>query len=377
MGSGVIVDPSGYILTNNHVVGFADEIDVRLWDRREFRAELIGTDEKTDLAVIKIKANDLVAATLGDSDNLHIGEWVVAAGNPFGLDNSITQGIVSATGRSNVGIVDYEDFIQTDAAINPGNSGGPLVNLKGEVIGINSAIFSRSGGYMGIGFAIPVNMARTVMKSLIKDGRVVRGWLGVAIQDLDKDMAASFGFKGTEGALIGDLTPDGPADRAGIKQGDIVVRYDGQVVTNVTQLRNLVAATKPGERVDLIVFRDGTEKSLRVKIGELKAEQRGIDAQEEPSLEIGVAIQAITPEIAQQLGVSSDEGVVVSGVEPGSVAESAGLRVRDVILKINGKSVNSVQEFRDLMKKSDLAKGVRLTVQSGDFQRYVFLKTRG
>ncbi len=375
VGTGVVVSDDGYILTNNHVVEDADEVKVRLSDDRSFKAEVIGTDPKTDLAVIKVNASELQAARLGDSSDVRIGEWVVAVGNPFGLSHTLTAGIVSATGRSNMGIVDYEDFIQTDAAINPGNSGGPLVNLRGEVIGINTAIFSRSGGYMGLGFSIPINMAKSVMRSLIDEGHVVRGYLGAMIQNLDAGMADSFGYDSTDGALIGDVVADGPAAEAGLKEGDIVLAYNGKPVGNVVELRASVAETRPGTRASLDVFRDGARKTIEVEIGELKG---GAAGSSEPGRathdDLGLTVRTLTPQLADQLGYDDAEGVVVTEVEPYSPAADAGIRPRDVIVKVGGKPVNTASEFRKALSSSDLTEGVRLRIRSGDSERFAFLR---
>jgi len=375
VGTGVIVSDDGYILTNNHVVEGADEVKVRLSDDRSFRAKVVGTDPKTDLAVIKVDEDGLHAARLGNSSNVRIGQWVVAVGNPFGLSHTLTAGIVSATGRSNMGIVDYEDFIQTDAAINPGNSGGPLVNLRGEVIGINTAIFSRSGGYMGLGFSIPINMAKSVMQSLIDDGRVVRGYLGAMIQNLDPGMADSFGFSGTDGALIGDVVSGGPAEEAGLKEGDIVTAYDGKPIENVTQLRSFVAQTRPGTKAALEVFRNGKHETLSVRIGELKddelpASTSGQDVDED----LGLKVRTLTPELADRLGYDDVAGVVVTEVEPYSPAAEAGLQPRDVILRVAGKPVADAAAFRKALADNDLTQGVRLRIRSGDTERFAFLR---
>ncbi|RMD84308.1 MAG: DegQ family serine endoprotease [Candidatus Dadabacteria bacterium] len=373
VGTGVIIDKEGHIITNNHVIDGADEITVRTAGGKEFQAKVVGKDPKTDLAVIKINASNLKPAVFGDSDKLKIGEWVVAAGNPFGLDNTITAGIVSAKGRSNVGIVDYENFIQTDAAINPGNSGGPLVNLKGEVVGINAAIFSKSGGYMGIGLAIPSNMARYVADNLIKEGKVIRGWLGVMIQNLDEDLSESFGYKGVEGALIGSVTKNSPAEDAGLKQGDIIVRYKGTKVKNVVHLRKLVAETKPGTKVKIEVVRNGRRLTKTVKIGELKSPEEKSES-EDSTYELGIGLRDLTPEVAKELGLDSDKGVLVEEVEFGSPAFRAGLRRGDVIIEANGKKVSSVDDFRKIVKESK--KGLRLIVQTGEYQRFVFIKPK-
>ncbi|RME41687.1 MAG: PDZ domain-containing protein, partial [Planctomycetota bacterium] len=297
-------------------------------------------------------------------------------GNPFGLSNTLTAGIVSAKGRSHVGIVDYEDFIQTDAAINPGNSGGPLVDLSGRVVGINTAIFTRSGGYMGIGFAIPINMAKSVMDSLIKKGRVIRGWLGVLIQPLDEGLARSFGYEGKDGVLVGDVTPDSPAEKGGMKEGDIIIRYEGKPVPDVKTLRAMVADTQPGTKAQIEVFRDGKKRTLYVKIGELP-EQGAIARGSADEENLGMTLQTLTPELAQRLGYDADlEGVLVTDVDPLGVAARAGIRPRDVILKVQGKSVDSVRAFRRELSRHDLRKGVRLRIQSGENQHFVFLRKR-
>ena len=268
LGSGVIVDPRGYIITNNHVIENADEIKVLLGDRREFTGKVIGADPKTDVAVVKIEAGNLPSIRWGDSGKLRVGEYVLAVGNPFGLNQTVTLGIVSAVGRANVGIADYEDFIQTDAAINPGNSGGALVNIDGELVGINTAIFTQSGGYMGIGFAVPSNMVRLVMDSLIANGRVVRGWLGISVQEMNPDLARQFGLSEARGALVADVLSDGPAERAGIKRGDVILEFDGTPVDTVGQLRNLVAEKTAGSRVHLKLVQDRREKEVEATIRE-------------------------------------------------------------------------------------------------------------
>jgi serine protease Do len=378
LGTGVIVDPKGLILTNNHVLGEADEVDVRLQDGRKFKAQIVGRDERSDLAVVKIKANDLVAAKLGESDNLRIGQWVVAAGNPFGLDNSITAGIISAKGRSIIGGGQYEDFIQTDAAINPGNSGGPLVNLEGEVVGINTAIFSRSGGYMGIGFAIPISMAKGVMESLINSGKVVRGWLGVGIQNLSEGLAQSFNYSGTDGALVGHVEPTGPAAKAGLKQGDIIVALSGDKLKDVNQLRNRVAAIKPGSKVELDYIREGKKETVSVVIGELPSQpgkgKADEDSQEEAESAIGIVVEDITPQVARRLGTTRKSGVVVMQVRPNGIGAQAGLSPGDLVVSVDGKLIKDAEEFRAAVKKADLEKGARVVVETQGMERFVFLK---
>ena len=376
LGTGVIVSEDGYILTNHHVVAEADELKVSLSDGRDFTAEIIGTDKPTDLAVLKIGASDLVTAKIGDSSALQVGEWALAIGSPFGLEQTVTAGIISATGRANVGIADYEDFVQTDAAINPGNSGGPLVNLKGEVVGINTAIASRSGGYMGVGFAIPSAMAKSVMDSLIDNGQVERGWLGAVIQDLNEDLATSFGYDGADGVLIGDVVTDGPAAKAGRKAGDILIKFDGKKMKNTTQLRNAVAATEAGSKVKVLIHRDGDEKTITVDIAKLEGEAaRLASGGSTPSRELGINVQTLDSDLANDLGYDSGtKGVVVTAVEPGSVSHSLGVRPKDVIVSVGNTKVENVNDFRDAMKDHDLRKGIRLQVMRDNVSRFLFAR---
>ena len=374
-GSGVIVDRQGYILTNNHVVNGMDEVKVTLSDHRSFTAEIVGTDPKTDLAVLKIDAKNLAAAELGDSTAMQVGDWVVAIGTPFGLDMTVTAGIVSATGRSNVGITDYEDFIQTDAAINPGNSGGPLVNLQGQVIGINTAISSSNGGNVGVGFAIPSDMARTVMHSLIEKGHVDRGWLGAMIQDLNEDLSQSFGYHGTEGVLLGDVLDEGPAQKAGLQAGDIIVQFNGRRMKDANQLRQTVAATEPNTDADVVVFRDGKEQTLTVHITQMKSDSAVATAAGEQSDDLGISVRTLTPDAAAQLGYQADEhGVVVTEVKPGSVAASLGIRSGDVIVAVGRESIDDVADYRKALDSNDLSKGIRLQIMRDGAKRFVFAK---
>ncbi len=372
-GSGVIVSAGGYILTNAHVVRDADELTVTLSDKKDYKAKVVGTDDKTDIAVLKIEAKDLMPAPLGDSDSVRIGEWVLAVGSPFGLDQTVTQGIISATGRANVGISDYEDFIQTDAAINPGNSGGPLVNLRGEVVGINTAIVSGSGGSVGIGFAVPVNMAKSVMDALIKNGKVERGYLGVSIQNLTEELARSFGYDSTKGVLIGDVTSGSPADKAGLKSGDIITELNGKAMDDMNHLRNTVAATPPGTEVKLEVFRDGKRKTVEVALGELEGKvqlAKGADKSED----LGITVRELTRDEARELKDENVKGALVTEVKPGSLAAKAGIRAGDVIVAVGGKSVTSVDELHAAMKHQDVKKGVRMQVLTEGIRRFVFLK---
>jgi len=371
LGSGFVLDDRGHIVTNQHVLCRATEVRVTLWDGRSFDAEMVGKDDRTDVAILKIEADDLQPVELGDSAALRVGEWVVAAGNPFGLSATITTGIVSATGRSFMGITDYEYFIQTDAAINPGNSGGPLVNLDGQVVGINTAIYTRSGGSMGIGFAIPLELARPVIDSLVRTGKVVRGFLGVMIQDIDRDLAASFDFEGTEGALIGDVTEDSPADEAGLRQGDIITRFDGHAAKNVAQLRMQVAATEPGRTVEVEIFRDGERKLIEVELGEL--EGSALAAQETPlSEDYGWKLRDLTPEAARQLNLEANTtGVLVTEVEPFSPAARAGIRAQDIIVAAKGEPVSNLSDLKAVLKDAD--GGIRLTLRRGETERFAFL----
>lgn len=374
LGSGVIVTQDGYIITNNHVVEGADELNVSFPDKRTFKAKVIGTDPKTDVAVIKIDASNLPALPWGDASQLEVGEMVLAVGNPFGLSQTVTMGIISAIGRANVGIVDYEDFIQTDAAINPGNSGGALVNLKGELIGINTAIFSRSGGYMGIGFAIPSTMAKSVMQSLIKHGKVIRGWLGVSIQDVTPDLAKEFGATENTGALVGDVMEDSPASKAQLERGDIITAYNGVSVRDSNHLRGLVAETSPGTTARLSVLRDKNPLDLTITIGELPKELA--KASRDGSGKGEHTLAGITVENARQSGRSKpSSGVVVTDIEPESPAERAGLQKGDVIREINRKPVKDVKDFERLASQLSSRSSVLILVNRGN--RAIFLSIGG
>ncbi len=374
LGTGVILNEDGFIVTNNHVIKDADEVTVTLWDESNHTASVVGVDPKTDLAVLKIEAEDLTPAHLGDDSHLRIGHWVAAVGNPFGLSSTMTAGIVSAIGRSRVGLADYEDFIQTDAAINPGNSGGPLVNLAGEVVGINTAIFSRSGGYMGIGFAIPVNMVRDIADSLIENGHVDRGFLGVMIQNLNEDLATSFGHSGTSGALISEVNAGSPADRAGLRAGDIITEVDGSVTEDVDGLRHHIARITPGTTVPLAYVRDGETQECKVTIGQLESEP-SLSTQDSKVKSLGMSLESLTPDLARQLDLQAGQkGVLVRKVEPFGAAAKAGIRLNDVILAVQGEPVTSVADFERATRDSTLADGVRMTVQTGASKRFLFLR---
>ncbi len=377
LGSGVIVSPDGYILTNNHVVGNADEIHVTLQDKREFTAKVIGKDAKTDLGLIKIDTKDaLPVAPLGDSNTTDVGDWVIAIGNPFNVGMTVTAGIVSAKGRILGG--DYDDFIQTDASINPGNSGGPLINTKGEVIGINTAIYSRTGANNGIGFAIPIDMARNVMDQLKAHGRVVRGWLGVEIQEVTPDLAQSFGLPKPEGALVASADKDGPAGKGGIERGDIVLSFNGHPVDDEHELPALVAQTPINQKVPVEVVRNGKHMTLDVTIGERKEPQVASAKAETPGGNWGMQVGDITPEIAQQFHLEGTKGVVIQKVAPDSPSADAGLQPGDVVMEVNHDKVATVSDFVAKAKDAQTnKKPALLLVQRGGATLYTVIKPAG
>jgi serine protease Do len=374
LGSGVVVSNDGYILTNNHVVADADEILVTLSDKKQYEAKVIGKDTKTDLALIKIKVEDNIpAATLGDSDKLSIGDWVMAIGNPFGLGSTVTAGIVSAKGRV-IGAGPYDDFIQTDATINPGNSGGPLFNLEGEVIGINTAIVSQSGGNVGIGFAIPINIAKSIMPQLKERGKVIRGWLGVIIQSITPEFKEKFDLETMEGALIGEVTKGSPADKAGLKRGDIIVRFDGKKVEEMKTLPAMVAETPVGKTVKVIVIRNKKEKELMVTLGELKEEERMAATIPEVEEGFGFSVQELTPELAESLSLNGEKGVVVSSVKKDSPASDAGLQRGDLIQEIEHKPIETIDDYKETMQEVSSKKQILIVVKHRGHSRYVVLK---
>ncbi len=374
LGSGVIVDKRGYILTNNHVIEQADQIEVRLSDKRKFQATVVGKDSKTDLAVIKIDTTgELPVAPLGDSGKIRIGEWAVAIGNPFGLDQTVTVGVISAVGRSDVGIATYEDFIQTDASINPGNSGGPLVSLNGEVIGINTAIVA-SG--RGIGFAIPINMAREISTRLMSQGKIVRGWLGVGIQELSDELAGQFGVKVGDGVLVSHVMPDGPSERAGLKAGDVILEFNKAKVSSVHQLQRMVAEAAVGTAAQVTVLREKQPLELTVVLGEQPAELAV--ARPEPSREgsvqrFGLTLQELTQDLRDQLKLGDMSGVLVSGVEEAGPAARAGLRPGDVITQANRKPIKSVQDLTEIVQQLGPGGSLLLLVQREGNARFVVL----
>lgn len=367
LGSGFIISNDGFILTNNHVVGGADEIKVKLSDGREFKAVVKGTDEKLDLAVLKIEVNgELPVAELGDSDAIQVGEWVMAIGNPFGLSQTVTAGIVSATGRV-IGSGPYDDYIQTDASINPGNSGGPLFDAKGKVIGINTAIVQ---GGQGIGFAIPINMAKAVLPQLEESGKVTRGWLGVAIQPVTPELAKSFGVTGENGALVSEVTKDSPADKAGVKTGDIIMEFDGKQIHEMNSLPRYVAATPVGKKVKMKVLRNGKPEVLTVLIERLKdGEDKTAPGAEQDRL--GMTVRDIDDELAAKMGKKDAKGVVVTAVKPGGVAEEAGITAGDVIKEINGVKINTTADFTKAVSAHKKGTVMRLLLKRGDSSMFV------
>jgi serine protease Do len=345
-GSGVIVDKKGFIVTNNHVVGDAEEVEVRLSDKTKFVGKVIGKDPDTDLAVVKIEADhDLPAVLLGDSSRVKVGQWVIAVGNPFGLDRTVTVGVVSALGRENVNLSRYEDFIQTDASINPGNSGGPLFNIHGEVIGINTAIINFA---QGIGFAIPSGMVQNVMTQLISKGKVIRGWLGVGIQPLTEELAAKFGVKEGEGVLVNEVFEGDPAHKAGIQPGDIITKVNGTTVDTPNILARLIAGLTPGKKTEVEVVRDGKQKKIMIELTERKDEAVTAAIPREPEMLLGLTVQDLTPELAERFKLKDDKGVLITKVEPGSSAESEGLKEGDLLKEINRQKVNNNDEFQKL-----------------------------
>lgn len=349
IGSGVVLSADGYIITNNHVVDSSTKLQVTLPDGKKVSAKIIGTDPKSDLALIKVDGVTLQPVTLGHSDEIEVGEWVLAIGSPFGeaLQHSVTAGIISARGRSNVGIADYEDFIQTDAAINPGNSGGALVDLDGSLIGINTAIVSSNGSNAGVGFAIPVNMVRKIAEQLKADGRVIRGYLGVNIQEITPELQKSMNLKTTDGAVVSDLQKDSPAEKAGLKPYDVITSINGMKVKNNTELRDKIAGLKPGSIAQLGIVRDGKEQTIDLQIGEMKADAGINDKQQESNEKMGMELQTLTPDLGKRLGTDRENGVVVSNVLPGSAAAEAGLQKGDVIFEVNRKEISSVSDFKN------------------------------
>ena len=379
LGSGVIVTHDGYILTNNHVVEKATDVKVFLSNKQEYAAKVVGTDPKTDIAVVKIQASNLPTVTFGDSSKLQVGDYAIAIGDPFGIGETVTMGIVSATARSQLGIENYEDFIQTDAAINPGNSGGALINARGELIGINTAILSGgSGGNQGIGFAIPINLARYIMDQILKYGKVTRGWLGVGIQDVSAPVAKAYGVPANQGAIISDVQPDSPAVKAGLQRGDVVTQINGQAVQGSNDLKLKIGEMRPGTTVHLKVLRNGAPRDITMTLGEQpknQQEAQGTSGEQQPGLMQGVDVQDLTPDIVQQLGLPSNtKGVVVAQVAQGSPAEAAGLQRGDVIEQVNRHPVGSVSQYRREIRMAG-NQSIVLLVNRGGTTRFVVVQT--
>jgi len=371
MGSGFIINQNGYIVTNNHVVDGATQVQVKLSDGRELPAKVVGRDAKTDIALLKVEATGLSVIPLGDSSASQVGEPVMAIGNPFGLEQTVTQGIVSATGRA-IGAGPYDDFIQTDASINPGNSGGPLINARGQAIGINTAIFSQSGGSVGIGFAIPTSLAKTIVTQLAESGKVTRGWLGVGIQPVTPDLAKSFGRTEITGALVSSVTDGSPADKAGLKSGDIITEYDGRKVERTGDLPRAVAGTPVGRNVLVSVVRDGKPLTLTATIAALDAKESAqADSGEKAKPALGLAVQPLTPALAQQLGVSAKQGLVVQSVQEGSPAAEAGFERGDVIVEVDKKPIKSVAELRESVDKRAKGKPMLFRIQRQDASLFI------
>ncbi len=372
LGSGFIISRDGYIFTNNHVIAGADKILVKLAGGKEYPAEIVGRDANTDIALIKIKPNgDLPTAVLGDSDKLRVGDWVLAIGNPFGLEQTVTAGIVSAKARS-IGAGPYDEFIQTDASINPGNSGGPLFNLKGEVVGINTAIVAQG---QGIGFAVPVNMAKEIYSDLKTKGKVTRGWLGVSVQDLTEEMAASLKIAGRQGALVGDVFPGEPADRAGIRTGDLIVEVGGKAVRNTHDLLRIVATLQVGRKVTLKIVRDGRERTVEATVGERK-DAREIARMGKGTERFGMTVQEITPEMARHFGMAEKTGVVVTRVAEGSPAEEAGIQPQDVILRVNRTEILSMKDYLQATAGVKEGDSLLFLFRRGDSNFFVTLKNQ-
>lgn len=371
-GSGVIVDGYGNILTNRHVVAGADKLTIRLLDGRELKGTLRGSDPKTDLAVVKVEASDLPVAVLGDSDKMQVGEWAIAVGNPFGLEETVTVGVISAKGRTGLGTGTYEDFIQTDASINPGNSGGPLVNIDGEVIGINAMIIQPG---QGIGFAIPINLAKTIMSQLIERGRVVRPWIGIGLQDLTEDLMRSFNVKEKEGALVSQVFEQSPAETAGFKVGDIILEIDGVKISSSQDVVREVLKKAVGQKVQFAILREGKRMNLAVATAEMPPEKAEGKA-EEPEMKawLGLDVTSVTPEMAKQLGLSSAEGVVIERVDAGSAAQNAGLRKDDIILEVNRQKIKDESEYQKAMEKAKPEQGVLFLIRRETSTFFVTVK---
>lgn len=371
LGSGFIISKDGYILTNNHVVDDADTIKIRLSNEKEYTGKIIGKDEKTDVALIKVETKEnLPYVVLGDSDSLEVAEWVMAIGNPFGLEHTVTVGVVSAKGRV-IGAGPYDNFIQTDASINPGNSGGPLVNTRGEVIGINTAIVAQANG---IGFAIPSNMAKEILPQLKEKGRVIRGWLGVMVQKVTPELAQTFGLPEGRGALVAQVQEGSPAAAAGIKKGDIIVKFNGRDIKDMDALPRLVAGTPIGKKASVVIFREGKESTVNVTLGEMPEEKKQTVLSKKTENNLGLMVKDLTPELANRLGITEKEGVIISSVEPGGPAEEVGIMKGDIIKEVNRKRVKNVQEYSAAIAKAAAGENILFFMKRGEDSLFVVLK---
>ena len=375
-GSGFIISPDGYIVTNHHVANDADNLKVTLEDGRSFDAKLIGTDPQTEVALIKVDATGLPTVKLGDSDKVRVGEWVLAIGSPFGLKHSVTSGIVSARGRGNVNIVDYADFIQTDASINPGNSGGPLLNMQGEVLGMNTFIMSRDGGSNGVGFAIPANMVKYITDQLRDKGSITRGFLGVNIQEVTPEIAKWFKLTEGHGVLIADVSKDSPAEKAGLQRDDVIVDVDGQPVGEIGAFRSHISTTAPGTMLKLGIVRGGSRIEKSIEVGTLPGEKmaKAAGAKQEPRTKLGITVQGLSDDLAKRMGYEGENGVVVSQVTPGSQAARAGIKPGTLIKEVNRQAVNNPREFEEAVQKGPKDQAALLLVQDGQSSRYVALE---
>jgi len=378
LGSGFIISEDGYIVTNNHVVGEGTKISVRLSDKEEYEAKVIGSDEKTDIALIKINVkHSLPTVPLGKSSDLQVGDWVIAIGNPFGLEQTVTAGIISAKGRV-INAGPYDDFIQTDASINPGNSGGPLLNLKGEVIGINTAIFSSGGGNIGIGFAIPIDQVKTIVAQLKDKGKVTRGWLGVAIQSVTPELAKSFGLKEPMGALVAEVTKDGPAEKAGIQRGDVITSFNGTTIKDSHELPALVARTPVGEKVEVTILRNAKEQTYAVKLGELTDQQAKAERSEESGENWGMSVAGLSSDAARRFQIERNQkGVVVIDVDPDSPAGASNIQPGDIVEEVNRQPVNSVEEFNKAITAAKDKETLLLLVRRGTASTFFALRKSG
>jgi serine protease Do len=379
-GSGFIISSDGYILTNNHLVGESEKVYVKVGNESEIKAKVIGADRDSDIAVIKIDKKNLPFLELADSDKLEVGEWVLAIGNPFGLSHTVTAGIVSAKGRSGFSFggesPQYQDFIQTDAAINPGNSGGPLINLDGKVVGINAAIIDRGGGNIGIGFAIPINMARNIYDQLVSKGKVVRGYLGITIQDLTAEMAESLGIKDSKGAIIPEVKEGSPADKAGIKQGDVIVELEDKGVENANDLSARIAALKPGTKVNLTIVRDGKRKTITADLEERPQDLTKSTEKQQPDIQekLGLTVQNLSDDLAEKLGYQDQQGVVITQVEQGSVAERQGLTAGSLIMEINQKKIKNTKDFSNALKDAKEGDNILFLIKDQYGSKFVVLR---